>query len=145
MVILAVLIWRAQCLLSLCKCNVLCLLSLLLAFSFRNGQQTTGIRNSKESTKTLTTPLWRRMHTLRGAGRTRLRNAFSATGKWTKKPNSQCYGTVVIVPCATVPMYLFSEQMLSAPIRLLVCNSVFWFLESVSRSSSCWETEVCMC
>lgn len=24
-----------------------------------------------------------------------------------------------IVPCATVPMYLFSEQMLSAPIGLL--------------------------
>lgn len=35
-------------------------LSLLLAFSFRNGQQTTGIRSSKESPKSLITPLWRR-------------------------------------------------------------------------------------
>lgn len=74
-------------------------LSLLLAFSFRNEQQTTGIRSSKESPKSLITTLWRKTYLSEGWMKNKIiSNAFAARGKWTK-PNC----TIAVIPCAAVP------------------------------------------
>lgn len=123
MVILAVLIWRARCLLSLCK--------MFSAFSVFYLLSVSGMGN-----KPLALGIQRRVLKLSRhhfeEGCTHSEGLEEQDFKMhflpqenEQKPNSQCYGTVVIVPCATVPMYLISEQMLSAPIGLLVCNSVF--------------------
>lgn len=109
---------------------------------FRNGQQTTGIRNSKESPKTLITTLWRRMHTQR-VWKNKTSECIFCHRKTNKNPTANAMALYCPL-CYCIHVPIFWTDAVSSH-RALRCNSVFWFLECVSRSWPRWETEVCMC